>query len=198
MSFNNNIIDDIIKIQRQWKRYYVRKILKIDKDTLNSYISLKYRKKDPYLMKYIVEINKKNDLLSKENIDLRHKINELSIKIAKSGKNIFNNISLPSLNLSNSVINTNNFNNTFSILNTSSRNDVDLQISKRDDNSFKDNFNNVEINNLKKKVLSSKKKYNELFHIASEYEKKMNNFVKLINTNPEIKNVLSKYGIQFN
>ncbi len=198
MSFNNNFIDDIIKIQRQWKRYHIRKILKIDKDTLNSYISLKYRKKDPYLMKYIVEINKKNDLLSKENIDLRHKINELSIKIAKSGKNIFNNISLPSLNLSNSVINTNTFNNTFSILNTSSRNDVDLQISKRDDNSFKDNFNNVEINNLKKKVLSSKKKYNELFHIASEYEKKMNNFVKLINTNPEIKNVLSKYGIQFN
>ena len=198
MSFNNNFIDDIIKIQRQWKRYHIRKILKIDKDTLNSYISLKYRKKDPYLMKYIIEINKKNDLLSKENIDLRHKINELSIKIAKSGKNIFNNISLPSLNLSNSVINTNTFNNTFSILNTSYRNDVDLQISKRDDNSFKDNFNNVEINNLKKKVLSSKKKYNELFHIASEYEKKMNNFVKLINTNPEIKNVLSKYGIQFN
>ncbi len=198
MSFNNNIIDDIIKIQRQWKRYYVKKILKIDKDTLNSYISLKYRKKDPYLMKYIVEINKKNDSLSKENIDLRHKINELSIKIAKSGKNIFNNISVPSLNLSNSIINTNNFNNTFSILNTSSRNDIDLQISKRDDNSFKENFNNVEINNLKKKVLSSKKKYNELFHIASEYEKKMNNFVKLINTNPEIKNVLSKYGIQFN
>ncbi len=198
MSFNNNIIDDIIKIQRQWKRYYVKKILKIDKDTLNSYISLKYRKKDPYLMKYIVEINKKNDSLSKENIDLRHKINELSIKIAKSGKNIFNNISVPSLNLSNSIINTNNFNNTFSILNTSSRNDIDLQISKRDDNSFKENFNNVEINNLKKKVLSSKKKYNELFNIASEYEKKMNNFVKLINTNPEIKNVLSKYGVQFN
>jgi hypothetical protein len=198
MSFNNNIIDDIIKIQRQWKRYYVRKILKIDKDTLNSYISLKYRKKDPYLMKYIIEINKKNDSLSKENIDLRHKINELSIKIAKSGKNIFNNISVPSLNLSNSIINTNNFNNTFSILNTSSRNDIDLQISKRDDNSFKENFNNVEINNLKKKVLSSKKKYNELFNIASEYEKKMNNFVKLINTNPEIKNVLSKYGVQFN
>ena len=198
MSFNNNIIDDIIKIQRQWKRYYVKKILKIDKDTLNSYISLKYRKKDPYLMKYIIEINKKNDSLSKENIDLRHKINELSIKIAKSGKNIFNNISVPSLNLSNSIINTNNFNNTFSILNTSSRNDIDLQISKRDDNSFKENFNNVEINNLKKKVLSSKKKYNELFNIASEYEKKMNNFVKLINTNPEIKNVLSKYGVQFN
>ena len=198
MSFNNNIIDDIIKIQRQWKRYYVKKILKIDKDTLNSYISLKYRKKDPYLMKYIVEINKKNDSLSKENIDLRHKINELSIKIAKSGKNIINNISVPSLNLSNSIINTNNFNNTFSILNTSSRNDIDLQISKRDDNSFKENFNNVEINNLKNKVLYSKKKYNDLFNIASEYEKKMNNFVKLINTNPEIKNVLSKYGVQFN
>ena len=135
---------------------------------------------------------------SKENIDLRHKINELSIKIAKSGKNIFNNISVPSLNFSNSINNTNNFNNTFSILNTSSRNDIDLPISKRDDNSFKDNFNNAEINNLKKKVLSSKKKYNDLFNIASEYEKKMTNFVKLINTNPEIKKVLSKYGIQFN
>ena len=198
MSFNNKFIGDIMKIQRQWRRYYIRKILTIDKDTLNSYISLKYRKNDPYLMKYIIEINKKNDLLSKENIDLRHKINELSIKIAKSGKNIFNNISVPSLNFSNSINNTTNFNNTFSILNTSSRNDIDLPISKRDDNSFKDNFNNAEINNLKKKVLSSKKKYNDLFNIASEYEKKMTNFVKLINTNPEIKKVLSKYGIQFN
>ena len=198
MSFNNKFIGDIMKIQRQWRRYYIRKILTIDKDTLNSYISLKYRKNDPYLMKYIIEINKKNDLLSKENIDLRHKINELSIKIAKSGKNIFNNISVPSLNFSNSINNTNNFNNTFSILNTSSRNDIDLPISKRDDNSFKDNFNNAEINNLKKKVLSSKKKYNDLFNIASEYKKKMTNFVKLINTNPEIKKVLSKYGIQFN
>ena len=198
MSFNNKFIGDIMKIQRQWRRYYIRKILTIDKDTLNSYISLKYRKNDPYLMKYIIEINKKNDLLSKENIDLRHKINELSIKIAKSGKNIFNNISVPSLNFSNSINNTNNFNNTFSILNTSSRNDIDLPISKRDDNSFKDNFNNAEINNLKKKVLSSKKKYNDLFNIASEYEKKMTNFVKLINTNPEIKKVLSKYGTQFN
>ena len=198
MSFNNKFIGDIMKIQRQWRRYYIRKILTIDKDTLNSYMSLKYRKNDPYLMKYIIEINKKNDLLSKENIDLRHKINELSIKIAKSGKNIFNNISVPSLNFSNSINNTNNFNNTFSILNTSSRNDIDLPISKRDDNSFKDNFNNAEINNLKKKVLSSKKKYNDLFNIASEYEKKMTNFVKLINTNPEIKKVLSKYGIQFN
>jgi len=198
MSFNNKFIGDIMKIQRQWRRYYIRKILTIDKDTLNSYISLKYRKNDPYLMKYIIEINKKNDLLSKENIDLRHKINELSIKIAKSGKNIFNNISVPSLNFSNSINNTNNFNNTFSILNTSSRNDIDFPISKRDDNSFKDNFNNAEINNLKKKVLSSKKKYNDLFNIASEYEKKMTNFVKLINTNPEIKKVLSKYGIQFN
>ena len=198
MSFNNKFIGDIMKIQRQWRRYYIRKILTIDKDTLNSYISLKYRKNDPYLMKYIIEINKKNDLLSKENIDLRHKINELSIKIAKSGKNIFNNISVPSLNFSNSINNTNNFNNTFSILNTSSRNDIDLPISKRDDNSFKDNFNNAEINNLKKKVLSSKKKYNDLYNIASEYEKKMTNFVKLINTNPEIKKVLSKYGIQFN
>ena len=172
MSFNNNFIDDIIKIQRQWKRYHIRKILKIDKDTLNSYISLKYRKKDPYLMKYIVEINKKNDLLSKENIDLRHKINELSIKIAKSGKNIFNNISLPSLNLSNSVINTNTFNNTFSILNTSSRNDVDLQISKRDDNSFKDNFNNVEINNLKKKYYLQKKNIMNYFILHLNMKKK--------------------------
>ena len=166
MSFNNKFIGDIMKIQRQWRRYYIRKILTIDKDTLNSYISLKYRKNDPYLMKYIIEINKKNDLLSKE--------------------------------FSNSINNTNNFNNTFSILNTSSRNDIDFPISKRDDNSFKDNFNNAEINNLKKKVLSSKKKYNDLFNIASEYEKKMTNFVKLINTNPEIKKVLSKYGIQFN
>ena len=29
-------------------RYFIRKILNIDKDSLNSYISLKYRKKDNF------------------------------------------------------------------------------------------------------------------------------------------------------
>ena len=34
--------------------------------------------------------------------------------------------------------------------------------------------------------------------VASEYEKKMDMFIKLINSKSEIKEVLAKNGIQFN
>ena len=194
-SFNPHWLNKIIKIQKQWRRYYIRKVLNID--NLNSYISFKYRKKDPVLMKYIIEVNKKSDSFIKENNELRQKINELSIKISKSGKNIFSNISVPSLNLSNSGISSINLSNTFTMINSSFRNEINI-ISRRDDNSFKNDYNNAEIMNLKKKINNSKKRYNDLINTASEYEKKMVNFVKLINSNPEIKAILSKHGVHFN
>ena len=196
-SFNPHWLNKIIKIQKQWRRYYIRKVLNIDKDNLNSYIPFKYRKKDPVLMKYIIEVNKKSDSFIKENNELRQKINELSIKISKSGKNIFSNISVPSLNLSNSGISSINLSNTFTMINSSFRNEINI-ISRRDDNSFKNDYNNAEIMNLKKKINNSKKRYNDLINTASEYEKKMVNFVKLINSNPEIKAILSKHGVHFN
>jgi hypothetical protein len=196
-SFNPHWLNKIIKIQKQWRRYYIRKVLNIDKDNLNSYISFKYRKKDPILMKYIIEVNKKSDSFIKENNVLRQKINELSMKISKSGKNIFSNISVPSLNLSNSGISSINLSNTFTMINSSFRNEINI-ISRRDDNSFKNDYNNAEIMNLKKKINNSKKRYNDLINTASEYEKKMVNFVKLINSNPEIKAILSKHGVHFN
>ena len=196
-SFNPHWLNKIIKIQKQWRRYYIRKVLNIDKDNLNSYISFKYRKKDPVLMKYIIEVNKKSDSFIKENNELRQKINELSMKISKSGKNIFSNISVPSLNLSNSGISSINLSNTFTMINSSFRNEINI-ISRRDDNSFKNDYNNAEIMNLKKKINNSKKRYNDLINTASEYEKKMVNFVKLINSNPEIKAILSKHGVHFN
>ena len=148
-------------------------------------------------MKYIIEVNKKSDSFIKEKNELRQKINELSIKISKSGKNIFSNISVPSLNLSNSGISSINLSNTFTMINSSFRNEINI-ISRRDDNSFKNDYNNAEIMNLKKKINNSKKRYNDLINTASEYEKKMVNFVKLINSNPEIKAILSKHGVHFN
>ena len=148
-------------------------------------------------MKYIIEVNKKSDSFIKENNELRQKINELSIKISKSGKNIFSNISVPSLNLSNSGISSINLSNTFTMINSSFRNEINI-ISRRDDNSFKNDYNNAEIMNLKKKINNSKKRYNDLINTASEYEKKMVNFVKLNNSNPEIKAILSKHGVHFN
>ena len=154
-SFNPHWLNKIIKIQKQWRRYYIRKVLNIDKDNLNSYISFKYRKKDPVLMKYIIEVNKKSDSFIKENNELRQKINELSIKISKSGKNIFSNISVPSLNLSNSGISSINLSNTFTMINSSFRNEINI-ISRRDDNSFKNDYNNAEIMNLKKKINNSR------------------------------------------
>ena len=83
------------------------------------------------------------------------------------------------------------------MINSSFRNEINI-ISRRDDNSFKNDYNNAEIMNLKKKINNSKKRYNDLINTASEYEKKMVNFVKLINSNPEIKAILSKHGVHFN
>ena len=128
-------------------------------------------------MKYIIEVNKKSDSFIKENNELRQKINELSIKISKSGKNIFSNISVPSLNLSNSGISSINLSNTFTMINSSFRNEINI-ISRRDDNSFKNDYNNAEIMNLKKKNNNSKKRYNDLINTDSKYKKQMVKFMK--------------------
>ena len=61
--------------------------------------------------------------------------------------------------------------------------------------SKKANSNEVKI--LKEKLETSKKKYKDLIVVASEYEKKMDVFIKLINSKAEIREVLAKNGVHF-
>ena len=47
------------------------------------------------------------------------------------------------------------------------------------------------------KKRGQKKKYKDLIVVASEYEKKMDVFIKLINSKAEIREVLAKNGVHF-
>ena len=55
-----------------------------------------------------------------------------------------------------------------------------------------------EINYLNKKLSENRKKFQKLVMIIAEYEQKMKNFVQMINSNDEVKEVLYKNGISIN
>ena len=69
--------------------------------------------------------------------------------------------------------------------------------NKSDINSLSKKANSNEVKILKEKLQTSKKKYKDLIVVASEYEKKMDVFIKLINSKAEIREVLAKNGVHF-
>ena len=69
--------------------------------------------------------------------------------------------------------------------------------NKSDINSLSKKANSNEVKILKEKLETSKKKYKDLIVVASEYEKKMDVFIKLINSKAEIREVLAKNGVHF-
>ena len=61
-----------------------------------------------------------------------------------------------------------------------------------------DEKENEEIEILTKKLNENRTKFKKLVMIIAEYEKKMENFVKMINANKELKEILYKNGIYIN
>ena len=61
-----------------------------------------------------------------------------------------------------------------------------------------DEKENEEIEILTKKLNENRTKFKNLVMIIAEYEKKMENFVKMINANKELKEILYKNGIYIN
>ena len=55
-----------------------------------------------------------------------------------------------------------------------------------------------QINYLNKKLSENRIKFQKLVMIIAEYEQKMKNFVQMINSNDEVKEVLYKNGISIN
>ena len=55
-----------------------------------------------------------------------------------------------------------------------------------------------QINYLNKKLSENRVKFQKLVMIIAEYEQKMKNFVQMINSNDEVKEVLYKNGISIN
>ena len=56
--------------------------------------------------------------------------------------------------------------------------------------------NNNELNSLQNKLNEARNKYKELVGVLIEYEKKMKNFIELINNNDEVKEILLKNGVE--
>jgi hypothetical protein len=56
--------------------------------------------------------------------------------------------------------------------------------------------NNNELNSLQNKLNEARNKYKELVGVLIEYEKRMKNFIELINNNDEVKEILMKNGVE--
>ena len=78
---------------------------------------------------------------------------------------------------------------------------------KKNNNSFNNNItnnsinmstksNNNELNSLQNKLNEARNKYKELVGVLIEYEKRMKNFIELINNNDEVKEILLKNGVE--
>ena len=197
-------------IQKKWRSYAYNKLINLDTELLSIHILNKYKKKDPILLKFIFDLKRNNQNLIFENQKLRRQINFLNLnKNRKCGINLMsNNFNLTnsnSLSISGRSFNhhyyqttggnnltsrTNNINSSMS--SNKSGNKSELNLAK---NNNKKSSNEVKI--LKEKLESSKKKYKDLIVVASEYEKKMDVFIKLINSKNEIKDILAKNGVHF-
>ena len=82
-------------------------------------------------------------------------------------------------------------------------------VKKKNNNSFNNNItnnsinnsnksNNNDLNSLQNKLNEARNKYKELVGVLIEYEKRMKNFIELINNNDEVKEILMKNGVELN
>ena len=209
---------NVKSIQTAYKLYSYRKLIHLGVDELANFIMNKYKKKDTVLIKFILEIQRSNQKLLNENMQLRKKISMVNSNRNMSasnksgskrksdkarrllnGKSEQNSFSVNSVNTSSSI----SGRSSVSYFNHSvNKSGINNNNSYNKPNAPGSNNNNTtssgEIALLKEKLNNSKKKYKDLLTVASQYEKKMDMFIKLINSKSEIKEVLAKNGIQFN
>ena len=88
------------------------------------------------------------------------------------------------------------YQNELNIINGNSNSDRQIISAKSTNNIIVDNED--EIAELTKKLNENRTKFKNLVIIIAEYEKKMENFVKMINANKEVKEILFKNGITIN
>lgn len=205
---------NVKSIQTAYKLYSYRKLIHLGVDELANFIMNKYKKKDTVLIKFILEIQRSNQKLLNENMQLRKKISmvnsnrNMSSSCNKSNKkknektrgmkSEQNSFSVNSVNTSSSISGRSSVSYFNHSINKSGVNNNNNSYNKNNVLSSNNNNTSNEIAILKEKLNNSKKRYKDLLMVASEYEKKMDMFIKLINSKSEIKEVLAKNGIQFN
>ena len=168
-------------IQRAYRSHLYTSYQKKNNTELSEIIVNRYKGRDPLLIMLI--INSKNAIkkLVKENTELKVKIN--SINTGTNNKKL-------KINgfLNNSSSNRSGKHYCESISSISNNNNSNTNRSQL--------HSNEEIKSLKEKLNDSRNKYKDLVQVIVEYEKKMQNFVKMINSNREVKEVMIKNGIQ--
>ena len=172
----NNLRNKCIRIQSWYKLKLIKRrrkkeFLALNINQLSEKIVNTYKNKDPFVIRFIINNKKKIEELEKENKILQQYLDELN-----EAQNNQNEYSYNSIMLSQSENSNENFNSP----QTESTSNID------------------EINYLNKKLSENRKKFQKLVMIIAEYEQKMKNFVQMINSNDEVKEVLYKNGISIN
>lgn len=185
-----SILDEKAKnIQKNYRRFIIHKLIStLRKKTIviqKHYRMLIYREilkknqnKDNYLMICNTIIDKykcKDPLIIRYVINMRKKYNELYNE--------------------NKTLNE-YYQSELNIINSNSNSDRQMVTAKSTNNIIIDNED--EIAELTKKLNENRTKFKNLVMIIAEYEKKMENFVKMINANKEVKEILFKNGITIN
>ena len=172
----HNLRNKCILIQTWYKLKLIRRrkkkeFLSLNINQLTEKLIYTYKNKDPFVIRFIINNKKKLEDLEKENKILKQYLDELN-----EANNNQNEYSYNSLMLSQSENSNENFNSP----QTESTSNID------------------QINYLNKKLSENRIKFQKLVMIIAEYEQKMKNFVQMINSNDEVKEVLYKNGISIN
>lgn len=165
-----------ITIQRYYKSKMYNKMKKLTQEQLASFLINKYLHSDPIIIKLILNSQKRISNMIEENNALQSAIE--AIKRMKTESNVYSN-TYDINSISNAL-----FTNMTSV--KSSKNFTFNQEQKE------------EVERLKTQLKESRVKFKDLVVTIAEYEKKMENFVKMINANREVKEVLYKNGIKIN
>lgn len=192
----------VVIIQKKWRNYHYQHLINLDTDSLSNHILNKYKMKDPVLLKLIFDLQRNNQNLVFENQKLRRQINFLNVNRSKKCplNLISNNLNQTnSLSITGRSFNHQYYQTTNNNLTSRTNNYINSSMTsnKSDINSLSKKANSNEVKILKEKLETSKKKYKDLIVVASEYEKKMDVFIKLINSKAEIREVLAKNGVHF-
>ena len=180
-------------IQRSYRRHLYSSYQKKTNNELSEMMVDRYKGNDPLLILLIINSKKVIKDLIKENTELKFKINNSNVNTSKNKKLKINNF----LNSSSSNRSGKQYCDSLSSISYNNQNNSNRS-NLNSNNNIIINNNNEEIKSLKQKLNEARNKYKELVQVIVEYEKKMQNFVKLINSNREVKDILTKNGIQIN
>lgn len=180
-------------IQRSYRRHLYSSYQKKNNNELSEMMVERYKGNDPLLILLIINSKKVIKDLIKENTELKFKINNSNVNTSKNKKLKINGF----LNSSSSNRSGKQYCDSISSISYNNQNNSNRSNINSNNNHIIIN-NNEEIKSLKQKLNEARSKYKELVQVIVEYEKKMQNFVKLINSNREVKDVLTKNGIQIN